>query len=357
MKIFCKICGEVKKILIKKNDFFLRSDSLDKKINNYKNYICYNCGTIYHIPEINYKKLNNYYKNIYRKTNSALDLGDKIIDLPIKFEWTNISFKRFYAFYDILKKNKKNNIIGQKIFDYGCYQGAFLYACKNILKTKVIGADYDANGLKLAKYFFNIKTHVINKSIFEKKIKANIITLLHVFEHLTDPVQFLVKIKKNLLAKNGLIYIEIPNPCSNPLNDLTHLFLYSEETIKYIIQQCNYEILYFDKRASYKNNSLLRNNDKLNLHILAKSQDSKIVNFPKINIGNKVKSNLLRERYFIGFYFVFKKLKHCFFNIMESVYIVIMFLLNYLNSNVTIKIHDKFKILIKNKIDAKYKSN
>lgn len=115
--------------------------------------------------------------------------------------------------------------------------------------------------------------------------------------------------------------------------------------------------MYFDKRASYKNNSLLRNNDKLNLHILAKSQDSKIVNFPKINIGNKVKSNLLRERYFIGFYFVFKKLKHCFFNIMESVYIVIMFLLNYLNSNVTIKIHDKFKILIKNKIDAKYKSN
>jgi len=102
MKIFCKICGEVKKILIKKNDFFLRSDSLDKKINNFKNYICYNCGTIYHIPEINYKKLNNYYKNIYRKTNSAIDLGAKIIDLPIKFEWTNISFKRFYAFYDIL---------------------------------------------------------------------------------------------------------------------------------------------------------------------------------------------------------------------------------------------------------------
>lgn len=61
--------------------FFLRSDSLHKKINNFKNFIRYNCGTIYHIPEINYKKLDNFYKNIYKNTNLAFDLGDATHEL------------------------------------------------------------------------------------------------------------------------------------------------------------------------------------------------------------------------------------------------------------------------------------
>jgi 2-polyprenyl-3-methyl-5-hydroxy-6-metoxy-1,4-benzoquinol methylase len=346
MKIFCKICGEDKKIKINKNDFFLRSDSSHKKINNFKNFICYNCGTIYHIPEINYKKLDNFYKNIYRKTNSALDLGDATIDLPLKFEWTNISFQRFYAFYDILKKTQNSNIANKKIFDYGCYQGAFLYACQNVLRAKGVGADYDINGLKLAKYFFNIKTYNINKSLFKRKIKAKIITLLHVFEHLVNPVDFLIKIKKNLLEKNGLIYLEIPNPFSNPLNDPTHLFLYSENTIKYILERCNYEILYFDKRELYKNNTLLRNNKKLNIHILARSLNAKKIDFPKIYIGPKVHSDLLKERNLIGVYFVVKKLKHLFFNMIENCYIVVMFLLNLFSSNLAIYIHNKLKNML-----------
>ena len=35
----CKICNEKKKIEITGNNFFLRTDSKDKKLNDYKNYV------------------------------------------------------------------------------------------------------------------------------------------------------------------------------------------------------------------------------------------------------------------------------------------------------------------------------
>ena len=59
----CKVCKENKKIEIVKNDFFLRIDSTDKKLNDYKNNICFNCGTIYHSPKVNLKKLYHHYNS------------------------------------------------------------------------------------------------------------------------------------------------------------------------------------------------------------------------------------------------------------------------------------------------------
>ena len=279
-KNYCQICNEVKFIEIKKNNFFLRTDSSNKKLINFKNVICYNCGTIYHIPKIDEKKLIYHYENDYRNTDSAIYIDDKIFDLPVRFEWTSVSFKRFHAFHEILKdalnKDQFNKI--KSVLDYGCYQGAFLYACKKILNLKTIGTDYNSEGLKMAKSFFLIDdVFKTEKNFYERKIKADIIVLLHVFEHLSDPIEFLTKIKKNALADESLIYIEIPNPYSNPLNDPTHLNLFSEETMKYIMKCCNYEIILCQKRSSYRNSSLLRNNNNLNIHILAKSLNNKSV--------------------------------------------------------------------------------
>ena len=48
------------------------------------------------------------------------------------------SFSRFYTFYQIVIK--KSDLKNDKILDYGCYQGAFLFAWENIW-CKVIGTD------------------------------------------------------------------------------------------------------------------------------------------------------------------------------------------------------------------------
>jgi 2-polyprenyl-3-methyl-5-hydroxy-6-metoxy-1,4-benzoquinol methylase len=345
----CKVCKENKKIEIVKNDFFLRIDSSDKKLNDYKNYICFNCGTIYHSPKVNLTKLFHHYNSAYRNTNSSILLDKKnSIDLPIRFEWTGTSFLRFKAFFEIIKvhkklKFKKNDII----LDYGCYQGAFLYACRKVLKTKVIGTDYNKNGLKMAQKFFDIESFITTKNFYKKRINAKLITLLHVFEHLDEPVEFLYNIKKNVLSKKGYIYLEIPNPYSNPLNDPTHLNLYSEDTIKYILKSTNYELCILDKKESYKNTSLMRNNKELNIHLLAKSIDNNKKYFSPINIGYKVQENLQKKRKFLSIVFVFIKIKFFLKNFFETVYTITIFFCNLISPNLAINFHKILKKFIK----------
>jgi hypothetical protein len=156
-----------------------------------------------------------------------------------------------------------------------------------------------------------------------------------------------VKIKKNILKKNGLIYLEIPNPFTNPLNDPTHLNLYSAKTIKYILESCNYKVLNIELRGLYKRGVLLRNSGNLNLHILAKSINEKKPNFNKIMIGKKVYSKLLKERRVIGLRIFIQQLKYLFSSILKTTYSFIFLILNYFFSNFAVKLHNFLKNILK----------
>lgn len=339
-KKFCKICQTKERIEIDKNDIFLRTDSRDKKLINFKNFICANCGNIYHFPEINNKKLIKYYQTKYRRSDANINLTKGNIDLPFNLKWINPSFHRFHAFYKIIKNNKiiKSNK-KLKILDYGCYHGAFLYACKNVFNFKTIGTDYNRSGLKIAKSLFSIdEVFETNNNFFKKKINADIISMLHVLEHLNDPVNFLNKIKKNTLKKNGLIYIEVPSPFSNPLDDPTHLNVYSIETAKYLLKNCNYKIIHVEQKGVYNRGLVLRDRNNLNIHILAQSLDNKKVYFEKIMIGNKVYTKLKCERKLTAYKIFYEKVKIMFKSILDTLHTLLLLIINHFTPNILVKI-------------------
>ena len=181
------------------------------------------------------------------------------------------------------------------------------------------------------------------KKIFFQKVNADIVSLLQVLEHLPDPVKFLIRIKKNILKKNGLVYIEIPNPFANPLDDPTHLNLYSYETIKYILESCNYKILHIEQRGIYKRNMVLRDRNNLNIHVLARSLDNKKTKFNKIMIGEKIYNKMLRERKATGLKIFLEQNKSAFRQIMKMIETLIYLILNLLFPNFTVKISSKLK--------------
>ncbi len=339
-KEVCKICGTEERIEIDKNDIFLRTDSRDQKFINFKNYICANCGNIYHAPEIDNKKLVKYYQTKYRNSDANINLTKSNIDLPLNFKWISASFHRFHAFYKIIKDQKKIKFNKKtKILDYGCYHGAFLYACKNVFNFKTVGTDYNTAGLKMAKSLFSVdEVFETNKKFFSKKINADIVSMLHVLEHLDDPVNFLNQIKKNILKKKGLLYVEIPNPFSNPLDDPTHLNVYSIDTAKYLIKNCNYKILHLEEKGVYDSGLVLRDRNNLNIHILAQSLDNKKIHFEKIMIGNEIYSKLKWERKLIGLKIFYEKLKRLSKSIINTVVTLILLIINLFFPNLLIKI-------------------
>lgn len=111
----------------------------------------------------------------------------------------------------------KNNIIGKKVLDVGCWNGDFETLLKNF-KTNLTGLDPDQNALSVAKKrnpkFSFIKGDV-HRSLPFKNNEFDTVLLWMTLEHLDNEKKALRNINKILKPKGYLI---ISTPSNNPLS-------------------------------------------------------------------------------------------------------------------------------------------
>ncbi len=103
-----------------------------------------------------------------------------------------------------------------KLLDVGCGSGRFLAWMKD-LGWEVMGTKPDSEAVKVAREKFHIDVHhgTLEEARFPDE-SADVITLIHVIEHLSDPVNTLKECKR-VLKNNGRIIVLTPN-----VNSLTH---------------------------------------------------------------------------------------------------------------------------------------
>ena len=125
----------------------------------------------YHIPIRKNKKINqnNYYKN-------AVDPDGKKRILKNEKAKT---LKQFKVILDFLKKNKK----GGKILDIGCGFG-WMLSSLNKKKWETHGVELDKDCKEIAEK--NMDRFYSNLSKIKQK-KFDVITMIHVIEHLRNP--------------------------------------------------------------------------------------------------------------------------------------------------------------------------
>lgn len=141
----------------------------------------------------------------------------------------------------------KSKITGKNLLDFGCGNGGFLN------KTKV--HTNNSNGIELEervlKYYEKSDLKIwnsINDVILNSKIRYDIITSFHVFEHLENPIEIL-KLLIPLMNKDGEIIIEVPSSDdalltlynNEPFRNFTywsqHLFLFNQHTVVDLIKK------------------------------------------------------------------------------------------------------------------------
>jgi len=265
----CRVC------LSKKINTFTINHLYFPQKKNWKSYYCLECGAV---SEFNNKKYLRYDNSEYRNR-----LYDEKIYPPIS-PWSHISFLRWRNIYQIIKPT---NILKKKIsyLDYGGYNGFLAYAFKQINKNiNSYVADYDPNGLKIAKALgnriINLKTHKIKK-------KFNLITAVMVFEHLDNPKKTL-QLLKNKLNNNGLIYAEVPNLLRFPLSDEAHKIAFSEYSFRKLFIDLGFEIIHSGFHSTVNESSnygYYLNSQYENLNILAKKKSKKFHSLNKEEIG------------------------------------------------------------------------
>ena len=174
-----------------------------------------------------------------------------------------------YELYKLVKE--KANCL-----DVGCWDGTMGY---KLIKGKgciVDGVDFNSEALQKAKingysclFNINLNSESIDKELLKIEKKYDCIICADVIEHLISPKRLLGGIKRNL-DKKGILVISVPNIAFivqriklffglfhyselGGIMDSTHLHFYTAATIKSLIEQSGYEIIYFKGYSTVQN--------------------------------------------------------------------------------------------------------
>ncbi len=150
-------------------------------------------------------------------------------------------------------------VSGKSVLDFGCGQGLWL--------ERIVSLAKNASGLEPEAALYPVlieKGLKVYRSIDEISTDAafDIITMFHVLEHLPDPLSVL-KVLKKRLKPGGFVIIEVPNANdalltiykNQAFSNFTywgcHLFLYTNSTLKTLMEQAGFTLKSLEQMQRY----------------------------------------------------------------------------------------------------------
>ena len=269
LRKYCKNCGS------KKIKSFIKNFQIPYKL-------CSSCG---HLNGA-YQDTNNFAKKLYNDNNGKNYSRnyDKDYNLRVK----NI----YSAKVEFLKKIIKEKI---KLIDIGCGAGHFIKA----LELKKISAV----GYETSKALSNLGNKKLKKNkiisvefdkiyeVIKQDNSANILSMIGVLEHLTDPHRLLNSFKK---SKIKYLYISVPlfslsTFIENSFQNVFprqgaggHTHLYTKKSLNYLAKKYNFKIIgeyWFGTDMPDLMRSLINSGNILNNKIYMKELSNNFSNF------------------------------------------------------------------------------
>lgn len=304
----CRVC-----LSENTKEFKINHYGFPGKDKNWKSFFCFDCGSVSDYRE---KKLEvNYTDNTFRNRDYFnLKYNDHKVLPPID-PWSIMSFGRWEHIYKFL--NKTSSIFSNKeirMLDFGGFNGFLPYAFSQ--KNNIISyvADLNPKALNMAKFLGSETINLKENKIEEKNF--DLITIVHVLEHLDKPTEQLRELKEKL-SKDGLIYAEVPNLYGFPLSANTHKIAFSQQSFIKMFLSIDFKILDFGFTRSPKELSKLGyiyNHDKENLYLICSINEKNIsVNLPK----NEIPKNIKSFKYKLKLEYTYLMLKNIGFNLIR----------------------------------------
>lgn len=241
--MFCKVCSSlnVKKIF---NTCNIHGRHILDSKDNFSIYRCYDCEIIFIAGVLIDSK---YYSKYYPQNYYDKELSNNLINLFVNLiEKISIKIKERQILNNLLNKKFK-----LKILDIGCGNGRFLTNISNSRFDKY-GVEINPEGYKRCR---EKKLKTYNQELKNINFEDNFfdaITLWHVIEHLDNPSEVMLNIKK-ILKKEGILVISTPNTTSLGfkygqslwfhLDVPRHLILYNKKSLEYFFDKTGFKVI------------------------------------------------------------------------------------------------------------------
>jgi len=183
----CSICKSKKIEDLKLNETnFIRPF---KKAMTTKLGFCKNCTFLFCLNPLDDESIKKYYEKNFQLRSTDLDVVE---------EFVHASQSKFIDDHFSLKN--------KNVLEIGANTGKLLNHLKKLYSCQTY---FDELNFEAVNILENIQGHKSKKALGKNK-KFDVIIMRHVLEHIVDPIQYLLKIQKDL-SDDGVIFIEVPD--------------------------------------------------------------------------------------------------------------------------------------------------
>lgn len=202
------------------------------------NWLCVQCGCVYQYPYLMGKALDTFYEREYRQLYQGSE-GPSPQDLAVQEE-------RAAALLDFIRKQ---GFQVSRHLDIGSSAGILLRQFQAGLGTQGVGIEPGEAYRKYAQEHGMITYASLEDLDQEGVPRFDLISLVHVVEHLPAPAGYLKQIREKYLAATGWLLIEVPNLYAHDCFEIAHLVSFSEHTLGQTLLRAGYTIKAFEKHG------------------------------------------------------------------------------------------------------------
>lgn len=234
----CICCGETKREIISRTG---------RNFTKLTTVICTGCGLIHSDPIPTKEELKNFYERDYRLNYKSVP--EPLLKHTLRYAKDSLDFLiEILDFCNFENMNQKN------FLDIGAGSGEILYFAKKLgFNTK--GIEPNKGYASFCKN--NLQLDVINSVYEEASIESNhydVLNLNQVLEHMPDPLDVLINLKK-FLKEDGILVLTVPDIEANLHSPQTrfhyaHIFNYNHLNLKKLFDKAGYQILNPDTKKT-----------------------------------------------------------------------------------------------------------
>ena len=80
--------------------------------------------------------------------------------------------------------------------------------------------------------------------------KFDLVSMIHVLEHIPDPVGYLIALREKFLNLSGKLLLEVPNIYAHDSFELAHMTSFSRETLTQVLEKAGYRTIFIERHGN-----------------------------------------------------------------------------------------------------------
>lgn len=209
-----------------------------EQISRYR--ICSRCGCVFQSPRMASEELEDFYQQGYRSLYQASEEPTRK-DLTMQEERA----RRTLA----MIRDDVGEI--ERHLDIGSSSGALLAAVQGAYRCESIGIE-PGDGYRSYSARQGYQVYPSLEALPSDAGRFDLISIMHVLEHLPDPVGSLRMLREDRLNSDGFLLVEVPNLLEHEALEIAHLFAFAPETLKETVRQAGFEPLWTRTHGSFR---------------------------------------------------------------------------------------------------------